>query len=692
MAIKSIAFFLAASLLFASEAWARPTTQDEARNVAVHWLSLEEKPMGSPLGHEVKKVETFTDEAGDPTYYVVHLLPSGLIFLPADDQVEPIIGFVSDATSYDPSPTNPLGALVSRDIPGRVALVREKEASASQSAETAAPDSPMAKAQSKWARLAGAVSSCSEGAGAGSNCITPTDMRVAPFVQSHWDQACAGGGNPPCTSTDPDAYNYYTPPHKPGNDANYVCGCGATAEAQVMRYFQYPTAGIGVKPGTYSVAGGEPRTGHTLGGDDYGGPYDWENMPLTTSSSTPLAERQAIGRLTWDAGLAECTNYDTVAKGGSSTGWDYDPYSLTTFFQYSNAINGDNFGSNLSASDLYAMVNPNLHAKYPVILGIEGTSGGHAVVCDGYGYSVSTTMYHHLNMGWSGEDDCWYNLPTIDAVKNKELYTSIRECTYNIYTTGTGEIIAGRVTDYNGVPIPSAQITANPGGYRASTDLNGIYAIPKVPSSTYYTVTATHGDLPFHALPVTTGHSYKGAPTSGNLWQVDFVPKYVAFSSLRCAPTSYQCSQVYEDYCTEYFLIQGSGVACGPVGSRLAAQIYYFGGTELPCPGLATSVPSDCGEWGFLAGYGPPVTCSRRPDDPACTHWSFSGSCYAELGGGGPTCSTPSYAAEFIAYIEGPPDFLGSYTLFEHVYCSTAACKACCSSAPLPSTVPRQGN
>ena len=59
------------------------------------------------------------------------------------------------------------------------------------------------------------------------------------------------------------------------------------------------------------------------------------------------------------------------------------------------------------------MVNPNLDAGYPVLFGITG-AGGHAIVCDGYGYNPST-MYHHLNMGWSGNDDAWYNLPTIDT-------------------------------------------------------------------------------------------------------------------------------------------------------------------------------------------------------------------------------------------------------------------------------------
>jgi hypothetical protein len=155
-------FFFAAMLFFASGAWARPTTEDEARSVAVNWLSLEEKPMGSPIGHEVKSVATFTDEFGDPAYYVVHLRPSGLIFLPADDQVEPIVGFVSDATSYDPSPANPLGALVSRDIPGRVAYVRQKEA-ALQSGETVAADSRIAKAQNNWTRLTATTARTSNG-------------------------------------------------------------------------------------------------------------------------------------------------------------------------------------------------------------------------------------------------------------------------------------------------------------------------------------------------------------------------------------------------------------------------------------------------------------------------------------------------------------------------------------------------
>ena len=34
---------------------------------------------------------------------------------------------------------------------------------------------------------------------------------------------------------------------------------------------------------------------------------------------------------------------------------------------------------------------------------------GHEVIVDGYGYN-SATLYHHLNLGWTGMADAWYNL------------------------------------------------------------------------------------------------------------------------------------------------------------------------------------------------------------------------------------------------------------------------------------------
>ena len=79
---------------------------------------------------------------------MVYLNPSGLVFLPADDLVEPIIGFVSGATSYDPSPTNRLGRLMNGDIPARVLQARQMSAQVVQTATPLrTPSTPQAAAQ-----------------------------------------------------------------------------------------------------------------------------------------------------------------------------------------------------------------------------------------------------------------------------------------------------------------------------------------------------------------------------------------------------------------------------------------------------------------------------------------------------------------------------------------------------------------
>jgi hypothetical protein len=167
------------------------------------------------------------------------------------------------------------------------------------------------------------------------------------------------------------------------------------------------------------------------------------------------------------------------------------------------------------------MVNPNLDAGYPALLAIRGAAGGHAVVTDGYGYN-SSTLYHHLNMGWDGSDDAWYNLPTIEAYYN---FNTVEECIYNIYTSGTGEIISGRVTDNNSDPLSGAFVKAVKTGFERSdmTDSNGIYALAKVPSSSSYTVSVTKAGYTFTNQGVSTGTSTHDLPISGNKWGINFV-------------------------------------------------------------------------------------------------------------------------------------------------------------------------
>ena len=171
------------------------------------------------------------------------------------------------------------------------------------------------------------------------------------------------------------------------------------------------------------------------------------------------------------------------------------------------------------------MINPNLDAKAPVILAVTDPCEAvfaHALVCDGYGYE-SATLYHHLNMGWHGVDDAWYNLPDINGVKAK--YSVVFTCIYNIFTSGKGEIISGRVLDSSGRPIVGAGVFAERDdgtAHTAETNDRGIYALVKLDSDTVYTIWPQADGYVFSSRSVETGRSRDNSGQPGNRWGIDF--------------------------------------------------------------------------------------------------------------------------------------------------------------------------
>lgn len=132
-------------------------------------------------------------------------------------------------------------------------------------------------------------------------------------------------------------------------------------------------------------------------------------------------------------------------------------------------------------------------------------------------------------MGWSGYNNVWYNLPNIDSVIT---YYSINKCVYNIYPSGTGEIISGRVTDKQGNPVNEATVRATRRGggeYIASTNANGIYALDKIPSSSTYIISVSKAGYAFVDQLASTGVSTDNSTTTGNKWGLNFTggpPRY----------------------------------------------------------------------------------------------------------------------------------------------------------------------
>ncbi len=490
------------TLFAAFLAVAEPVSLDQARTAVRNWVTRG-GTLGTPRRASVSDARTCSTTNG-ASFHVVTLEGGGFVVTSADTEIEPVIAFSSDDGAFVADDRNPLWTLLCRDLAGRSAALPFGGGATLQSA-SATPSA----AAAKWASLLSTGASLM-------SVSSISDVRVAPFMQSKWNQGNAGGGY---------CYNYYTPNH-------YVCGCVATSGAQIMRYFEWPRSTVSVAKYTcdYCMVGTEQTSLTTQGGT-----FDWSLMPLVpTSSNLSEAGRAAIGKLTSDIGIICGMQY--TASGSGAGG--YMLLNAFSQFGYSNAMAAQwDQGVDKSGSDemLNALLS-NFDARLPVELAIYGSSGGHSIVGDGYGYS-SDTLYIHLNMGWSGTANAWYAPPALDA--GGYSFSSLDGFVYNIYTNQTaGAVVcSGRVLDASGTPVSGSVVTAQQNGNTkatATTDAKGIYALI-LPAGTY-TLTATQGETLVGSTSLTlskcvsiklaTGSNY-GAyyfspePSVGNRWGVD---------------------------------------------------------------------------------------------------------------------------------------------------------------------------
>ena len=344
--------------------------------------------------------------------------------------------------------------------------------------------------------------------------------------------------------------------------------------AQLMRFYQYPTAGVGTAGFTVWV-NGNPQTANLLGGNGSGGPYDWADMPLVPANGVTALQRQAIGALCYDAGISVNMQYTSDSSGADPT---EIALALSDVFFFSNVVcggDGDNIGSGL-----VGMLNPNLDAGFPCLLSIYASDGaGHEIIADGYGYD-SSTLYHHLNLGWGGADTAWYNLPDFDAGGYD--WQTVAFCIYNVYPNSSGEIISGRITDRTGTAISGATVTAAQAGggvYTATTNANGIYAFANVPSASSYTLTATLTGYTFSPQIVSTGTSTDYNTASGDVWGANFTPNAVASTwtlTVNSSPTQGAAITGTNPGTSDYSL---PGIVDGTAVSLSAPAAFVSGGT-----------------------------------------------------------------------------------------------------------------
>lgn len=187
-----------------------------------------------------------------------------------------------------------------------------------------------------------------------------------------------------------------------------VTGCVATAMAQVMNFYKYPENGMGVidyRTETNNIPmHGDLSTYH----------FKWDNLLDSYSGHFSSEQANAIAELMYACGLSVRMDYCTPAQNGSGahqfdlvTGFvDHFHYDNDAAFMYRNYCSMEDW-----QQILINELNDGRPVNYAGSSNNFLTGGGHSFVFDGYKVrSESAYPYYHVNWGWSGSWNGYYQI------------------------------------------------------------------------------------------------------------------------------------------------------------------------------------------------------------------------------------------------------------------------------------------
>ena len=307
-------------------------------------------------GGKITQLADLSKEVGFPNLYIFNA-SQGFVVMSADDCVKPILGYsLTGQFKADDMPENIHFWLQGYNDQIQYAIDNHLTASS----ETA----------QQWKELKEGVVHAAK-----------ADPVIGPLIQTTWDQE-----NP---------YNLYCP-------NNSMTGCVATAMAQIMNYWGYPSHGMGMH--SY-IPKNHPEYG-TLTEIFNEVSYDWANMPNALTSSSPTIEQQAVATLMYHCGISVEMDYSPSSSGAASASV---PSALVNYFGYSNDMQFI-YKEDCTDAQWDNLLKTELNANHPVYYSGSHASGGHAFVCDGY----NTDNYYHFNWGWSGYQDGYWAIGALN--------------------------------------------------------------------------------------------------------------------------------------------------------------------------------------------------------------------------------------------------------------------------------------
>ena len=346
-------------LMVAMPMMAERVTPETAQKVAQTFLNNN--------GAKSAQLTDLSKIAGFPNLYIFTAEP-GFVVMAADDCVQPILGYsLTGNFVAENMPENAHSWLQGYSDEIQYAIDSKMKASAETS--------------KLWKDLIDGNSKAGK--------ATPV---VNNLLSTTWDQ------NPLYNNLCPYS-NYYS--------QLTVTGCVATAMAQIMKYWGYPSNGIGSHSYTHTAYYDENGNYHDAMGElsaDFGNTvYDWNNMPASLNSNSTNDQINAVATLMYHCGVSVEMDYGVIQIGGSGAVTAYVANALQTYFNYQTCTFRTK--ANYSENQWIQMLKDELDAGRPLQYSGRGT-GGHSFVCCGY----DSDNYFYFNWGWSGHNDAFYAL------------------------------------------------------------------------------------------------------------------------------------------------------------------------------------------------------------------------------------------------------------------------------------------
>lgn len=408
---KALLFFATAMLCIT--AMAKPVDPQAAMRVANTMMRL---GGGSTQLTDISSQTPYTH------LYIFTAKGGGFVIVSADDCVVPVIGFSATAR-FDAKniPTNVHGMLEDYD-----------EEIAYWSSQEGLPTN------SDWQPLL--LGTAPE----------PHDLTaVAPLCSTSWGQ---------------DPYYNNLCPYDASLGEHAVTGCVATATAQIMKKWNYPTTGYG---------------SHSYVEDDFGTlsanfgntTYQWSNMPNALTGTTGTTQVNAVATLMYHIGIADEMDYAVASSGANN--YNYFGYvddatsesSLQYYFKYRSdmaAIARVDYSNTAYVNILKA----ELDAGRPILYSGRDNDGGHSFVLDGY----NNSNQFHVNWGWNGAYNGYF---TIGSLNPSGGGTGANAGTYNLQNVALIKI----QPNTNWSSTGSTTVTANAtGGTGCSVSGAGTYS------------------------------------------------------------------------------------------------------------------------------------------------------------------------------------------------------------------------